>query len=186
LICKKIRECFCVDTQFKNNEITSWGSFRLSLTEGRILAVILFRVAQLFWSRRLIWRLSPYIKRMNEILTGFECHLLATIDEGLFIAHSQNIVIGEGVRIGKNVTLYNGVTLGSAFRGGSTQGARYPIIGDNVIIYSGAKVLGPIIVGDGAIVGANAVVLKDVPAGCTAVGVPAKIIDAKATRNTAA
>jgi len=135
------------------------------------------RLSQFFYQKRGLWRLSPLIKRLNEFLTGFECHLGATIGERLFVAHTQNLVIGEGVIIGNNVTIYNGVTLGASSRGiGTSVNKRYPIVGDEVIIYTGAKILGYVHIGAGATVGANAVVLKDIPAGCVAVGVPAKII----------
>lgn len=176
MICKTFRDCFCIDLRVKYPDVTPWGSFQMCFSEARALAVVLMRFSQYFSQLKVLWRLSPYIKRMNEILTGFECHLCASISEGLFIAHTQNLVIGEGVIIGRNVTLYNGVTLGAGSRGAGVVKNRYPEIGDGVIIYTGAKILGSIHIGDGSIIGANAVVLKDVPAGCVAVGVPAKVL----------
>jgi len=176
MICKSIRDCFCVDLRGKYADITPWGSFLMCFSESRVLAVVLMRFSQYFLQKKGLWRLSIFIKRFNEVATGFECHLHATISEGLFIAHTQNLVIGEGVKIGRNVTLYNGVTLGAGSRGTVETKDRYPIIGDGVTIYTGAKILGYIHLGDGSIIGANAVVLKDIPAGCVAVGIPAKII----------
>lgn len=145
------------------------------------MAVVLFRISQFLWRKRIIWRIAPFIKRLNEILTGFECHLEATIETGLFLAHTQNIVVGEGTRVGKNVTLYNGVTLGASKVASSSKKDRYPQISNDVIIYSGAKILGNIAIGQGAVVGANAVVLKNIPDGCVAVGVPAKVMTHKGT-----
>jgi len=91
----------------------------------------------------------------------------------LFIDHGMGVVIGETSEIGENVTIYHGVTLGGL---GSLCGKRHPTIGNNVLIGSGAKILGPVLVGDGAKIGANAVVLENIPCNSTAVGVPAKII----------
>lgn len=138
--------------------------------------MILIRLAQYLYNKRIVWRFSSCIKRINEIVTGVECHLKARIGQGLFIAHPQNIVIGEGVCIGEGVTLLNGVTLGARQKKRDAITQRYPILEDGVTVYSGAKVLGPVILGDGAVVGANAVVLRNVPAGHVAVGVPARII----------
>jgi len=179
MICKTFRECFCLDLRDKNPNITPWAAFLMSFSESRVLAVILMRISQYLLQRKGLWRFSPFVKRINEILTGFECHLHASISEGLFLAHTQNLVIGEGVKIGQNVTLYNDVTLGAGARGTNESKERYPILGDGVTIYTGAKILGFIHIGNGAIVGANAVVLKDIPPGCVAVGVPAKILAPK-------
>jgi serine O-acetyltransferase len=153
-----------------------WAVIRLCLVEGRVLALVLIRIAQYLHNKRIVWRLAPLVKRCNEMVTGVECHLKARIGEGLFIAHTQNIVIGEGVCIGKCVTLFNGVTLGSRQRGRDTGMQRYPILEDGVAVYSGAKVLGAVVLGVKAVVGANAVVLQNIPAGHVAVGVPARIL----------
>lgn len=177
MICKSLRECFTADQACHDDCVTVASVLLLSLSEGRILAVVLMRISQYLFHKRGIWRLARYVKRLNEFSTGFECHLNAQIDAGIFLAHSQNIVIGESVIIGKNVTLYNGVTLGAQSRVARQRSVRYPIVEDEVIIYCGAKVLGGIIIGKGAVVGANAVVLRSIPAGQTAVGVPAGLID---------
>lgn len=105
--------------------------------------------------------------------TGIEIHPGAKIGEGLFIDHGNGIVIGETAEIGNNVTLYQGVTLGGT---GKDTGKRHPTIGDNVMISAGAKVLGPITIGEGSKVGAGSVVLKDVPPHCTVVGVPGRVV----------
>ena len=106
-------------------------------------------------------------------MTGIEIHPGATIGEGLFIDHGTGIVIGETAEIGKNVTLYQGVTLGGT---GKEKGKRHPTIGNNVVVASGAKVLGSFSVGDHAKIGAGSVVLKPVPAYATVVGIPGKVV----------
>ena len=179
MICRSISECFLTDTRRVSPEITVWKSWKLCFTESRVLAVVLFRIAQYLWSKKIIWRFAPIMKRLNEILTGFECHLEATIGGGLFLAHTQNIVVGQGVIIDEDVTLYNGVTLGAVAAGKGAEQRRYPHLLEGAIVYSGAKVLGPIIIGRKCVIGANAVVLQDVPDGCVAVGVPAHILEHK-------
>ncbi len=130
------------------------------------------RVSRWLWYRhaRLLARLSAELTR---ILTGVDIHPAATLGPGLFIDHATGVVIGETTEIGDDVTIYQGVTLG----GISTEtGKRHPTVGDRVIIGSGAKVLGPIEVGDDSRIGANAVVVKPVPAGSVVVGVPGQVI----------
>ncbi len=120
------------------------------------------------------WVLVPrLISNFARFLTGIEIHPGATIGEGLFIDHGTGIVIGETAEIGKNVTLYQGVTLGGT---GKEKGKRHPTIGDNVVVASGAKVLGSFAVGEHAKIGAGSVVLKEVPAYATVVGIPGKIV----------
>ena len=143
-----------------------------------IHAIILYRIAHLFYDRKwfLIARLISQIARF---ITGIEIHPGAEIGKGLFIDHGMGVVIGETTIIGDNVTIYHGVTLGGT---GKHKCKRHPTIHDNAIIGSGAKVLGPISIGNNARIGANAVVLKDVPDSATAVGIPAKIIMDKGVR----
>lgn len=120
------------------------------------------------------WVLLPrMISNLARFLTGIEIHPGATIGEGLFIDHGTGIVIGETAEIGKNVTLYQGVTLGGT---GKEKGKRHPTIGDNVVVASGAKVLGSFTVGEHAKIGAGSVVLKEVPPYATVVGIPGKIV----------
>ena len=120
------------------------------------------------------WVLLPrMISNLARFLTGIEIHPGATIGEGLFIDHGTGIVIGETAEIGKNVTLYQGVTLGGT---GKEKGKRHPTIGDNVVVASGAIVLGAFTVGEHAKIGAGSVVLKEVPPYATVVGIPGKIV----------
>ena len=113
--------------------------------------------------------LSQFVK----IITGIEIHPAATIGKGLFIDHGAGVVIGETAEIGDDCTLYQGVTLGGT---GKEAGKRHPTLGNGVMVGAGAKVLGPFNVGDHAKIAAGAVVLKEVPANSTAVGIPAKIV----------
>ena len=113
------------------------------------------------------------ISQGAKFLTGIEIHPGATIGKGLVIDHGSGVVIGETAEIGNNCTLYQGVTLGGT---GKHTGKRHPTLGDNVMVGSGAKVLGPFTVGDGAKIASNAVVLEAVPDNATAVGVPARVV----------
>ena len=120
------------------------------------------------------WVLIPrMISNLGRFLTGIEIHPGATIGEGLFIDHGTGIVIGETAELGRNVTLYQGVTLGGT---GKEKGKRHPTIGNNVVVASGAKVLGSFTVGDHAKIGAGSVVLKAVPAYATVVGIPGRVV----------
>jgi serine O-acetyltransferase len=133
-------------------------------------ARIIHRVAHGLWRRG--WHVAArFLSQLGRFLTGIEIHPGARIGRRLFIDHGMGVVIGETAAIGDDVTLYHQVTLG----GVSTKpGKRHPTVEDDVVIGAGAAVLGPITVGRGARVGSNAVVLKDVPAGATMVGVPAR------------
>jgi serine O-acetyltransferase len=115
-------------------------------------------------------RVLAYLSRS---LTGIEIHPAAKIGEALFIDHGMGVVIGETAEIGENVTLYQGVTLGGT---GFATGKRHPTVGDNVTVGSGAKLLGPITIGHGAKVGANSVVITDVPPNSTVVGNPGHVV----------
>jgi len=123
------------------------------------------------WRWRLRW-LARWLAHWGRWLTGIEIHPGATIGQRVFIDHGMGLVIGETAEIGDDTTLYHGVTLGGT---SWNKGKRHPTLGRNVVIGAGAKILGPILVGDGAKIGSNAVVVRDVPAGSTAVGVPARI-----------
>jgi serine O-acetyltransferase len=135
-------------------------------------AVWLHRLSHRMWKWRWHWlaRMSSHLGRW---LTGVEIHPGATIGRRFFIDHGMGVVIGETAEIGDDCTLYHGVTLG----GTSWQKEkRHPTLGRNVVIGAGAKVLGPITLGDNARVGSNSVVVKDVPPGATVVGIPGRII----------
>jgi len=116
---------------------------------------------------------ARFCSHMGRWLTGIEIHPGATIGRRVFIDHGMGVVIGETAVIGEDCTLYHGVTLGGT---SWNKGKRHPTLGKGVVIGAGAKVLGPILVGDGAKIGSNAVVVRDVPAAATAVGIPARII----------
>jgi serine O-acetyltransferase len=132
-----------------------------------------YRIAHLLYQIKLIL-LAKLLMNLAKVLTGIEIHPAARIGKGLFIDHGMGVVIGETTTIGNDVTIFQGVTLGG--RGNETAKKRHPTICDGAMIASGAKVLGPITIGKEAKVGANAVVLKDVPAYATAVGIPARIV----------
>jgi serine O-acetyltransferase len=117
--------------------------------------------------------LPRMISNLGRFLTGIEIHPGATIGKGLFIDHGTGIVIGETAEVGDNVTLYQGVTLGGT---GKEKGKRHPTIGDNVVVASGAKVLGSFSVGENSKIGAGSVVLKEVPPNSTVVGIPGQVV----------
>ena len=135
-------------------------------------AVIFHRVSHWLWRHncRFLARLNSQIARH---CTGIEIHPGATIGKRLVIDHGMGIVIGETAEVGDDCLIYHGVTLGGT---GKDQGKRHPTIGNNVLLSTGSKVLGPFKVGDGARIAANAVVLKEVPEDATAVGVPARVV----------
>ncbi len=123
--------------------------------------------------------LARIVSQLAKFFTGIEIHPGATIGKGLFIDHGMGVVIGETTIIGDNCTLYQGVTLGGT---GKDRGKRHPTLGNNVTVGAGAKVLGPFKVGDNAKIAAGAVVLKEVPANATAVGVPARVVKMNGVR----
>ncbi|MSQ71788.1 MAG: serine O-acetyltransferase [Betaproteobacteria bacterium] len=135
-------------------------------------ALLLHRASHWLWEFRLRW-LGRFLSHAGRFVTGIEIHPGATIGRRVFIDHGMGVVIGETAEVGDDCTLYHGVTLGGT---SWNKGKRHPTLGTGVVIGAGAKVLGPIRVGDGARIGSNAVVVKNVPAGATAVGIPARII----------
>lgn len=135
-------------------------------------AIWLHRISHCLYNHG--WIVSArIISTFGRFLTGIEIHPGATIGDGLFIDHGTGIVIGETAELGTNVTLYQGVTLGGT---GKEKGKRHPTIGNNVVVASGAKVLGSFKVGDHAKIGAGSVVLKEVPPYATVVGIPGRIV----------
>lgn len=136
-------------------------------------ARLVHRLTHILWTTNLKW-LARFLAYIGRILTGIEIHPGATIGRRFFIDHGMGVVIGETAEIGDDVTLYHGVTLGGT---SWKEGKRHPTLGNGVVVGAGAKILGPIIIGAGAKIGSNAVVVKDVPAGATAAGIPARILD---------
>jgi serine O-acetyltransferase len=136
-------------------------------------ARIFHRMSNTFWHMGLKW-LGRFTSHIGRGLTGIEIHPGATIGRRFFIDHGMGVVIGETAEIGDDVTLYHGVTLGGT---SWKEGKRHPTLGNGVVVGAGAKILGPIYIGDGAKIGSNAVVVRDVPAGATAAGIPARILD---------
>ena len=135
-------------------------------------AVLVYRLAHWFWSRRLYF-LGRFTSHLGRALTGIEIHPGAAIGKAFFIDHGMGVVIGETSEIGDNVTLYHGVTLG-----GTTwrKGKRHPTIGNNVVVGAGAKVLGPVKIGDNTRIGANSVVISEIPSNSVVVGIPGKVV----------
>ncbi len=139
-------------------------------------ALMFHRLSNRLWGWGLKW-FARWLSYFSRWFTGIEIHPGARIGKRVFIDHGMGIVVGETADIGDDCTLYQGVTLG----GTSWQkGKRHPTLGSGVVVGAGAKILGPVTIGDGAKVGSNAVVVKDVPQGSTAVGIPARIIDENA------
>lgn len=135
-------------------------------------ALLFYRPAHVLYKWHLFF-LARIISQLARLFTGIEIHPGAVIGDGLFIDHGMGVVIGETCEIGTNVTIYQGVTLGGT---GKDVGKRHPTIGDNVMIGSGAKVLGPIVIGNNSKIGAGSVVLKDVPEDSTVVGIPGRAV----------
>jgi serine O-acetyltransferase len=136
-------------------------------------ALTLHRVAHAFWVRGWRW-LGRFTSQVARWLTGIEIHPAAKVGRRVFIDHGMGLVVGETAEIGDECTIYQGVTLGGTSLGKGTK--RHPTLGRGVIVGAGAKILGGFTVGDGARVGSNAVVLQPVPAGATAVGIPARVV----------
>jgi serine O-acetyltransferase len=136
-------------------------------------ARIFHRMANVLWHANFKW-LARFLSHIARGLTGIEIHPGATIGRRFFIDHGMGVVIGETAEIGDDVTIYHGVTLGGT---SWKEGKRHPTLGNGVVVGAGAKILGPIYIGDNAKIGSNAVVVKEVPAGATAAGIPARILD---------
>jgi serine O-acetyltransferase len=136
-------------------------------------ALTFHRLAHGLWGAGLQW-LARFVSHVARFLTGIEIHPGATIGRRVFIDHGMGVVIGETAEIGDDCTLYHGVTLGGV---SWNKGKRHPTLGKGVVVGAGAKILGPFVVGDGAKVGSNSVVVKAVPEGATVVGIPARIVE---------
>ncbi len=156
----------------KKRDPAARNTFEILLTYSGLHAIISYRVAHWFYLKK-FYTVARAISQIGRFFTGVEIHPGAKIGKGLFIDHGSGVVIGETAEIGDNCLIYQGVTLGGT---GKEKGKRHPTLGNNVMVGSGARVLGPFKVGDNAKIAANAVVLEEVPPNCTAVGVPAHIV----------
>lgn len=148
----------------------------VALTYPGFHAVLLHRAAHYLWKAKLKL-VARIVSAVSRFITGVEIHPAAVIGEHFFIDHGHGVVIGETTIIGNHVTIYQGVTLGGT---NLDKVKRHPTLGNNVVVGAGAKLLGPVVLGDGAKVGANAVVTKDVPAGVSVVGIPAQPVGSPA------
>ena len=156
----------------KERDPAARSSVEVFLLYSGFHAVLNHRVAHWFYKHNCKF-IARFVSQFSRFMTGVEIHPGATIGRGLMIDHGMGVVIGETAVVGDNCTIYQGVTLGGT---GKDVGKRHPTIGNNVMIGSGAKVLGPFKVGDNSKIAAGAVVLDAVPEGATAVGVPARMI----------
>lgn len=161
---KEIEAVFERDPAAKNH-------FEVILLYSGLHAIVFYRMAHFLFQAKIPF-LPRFLSQIARFLTGIEIHPAASIGQGFFIDHGIGVVIGETTIIGDNVTLFQGVTLGGT---GKEKGKRHPTIGNNVVVGAGAKVLGNIEIGDNSYIGANAVVVKDVPENSTVVGVPGRI-----------
>jgi serine O-acetyltransferase len=172
---KHLREDIAVVFERDPAARTHW---EVLTTYPGVHALIFHRLSHWLWNLRLRW-LARFTSHLARFLTGIEIHPGATIGRRVFIDHGMGIVIGETAVIGDDCTLYHGVTLGGT---SWKKGKRHPTLENGVVIGAGAKVLGPITIGAEAKIGSNAVVVKDVPTGATAVGIPARILDQEKTQ----
>ena len=156
----------------KEKDPAARNTFEIILTYPGLHAILIHRLAHLLYNNK-FFVLARVISTISRFLTGIEIHPGAKIGKRLFIDHGMGIVIGETAEIGDDVTMFHGSTLGGT---GKDKGKRHPTVGNNVIISAGVKVLGPIVIGDNCKLGANAVVLENIPDNCTVVGIPGKIV----------
>jgi len=157
---------------YRERDPAARSNFEVILCYPGLHAVVIHTLSGFFWRKRM-FTLGRFISHMGRFLTGIEIHPGAKLGRRLIIDHGMGVVIGETAEIGDDVYIYHQVTLGGT---SSDHGKRHPTIGNNVIIGAGAKVLGAIVIGDGARIGSNAVVVAPVPAGVTVVGIPARAV----------
>lgn len=160
-----------VETVFENDPAAR-SKLEVILTYSGLHAIWTHRIAHWFYRKRLFF-IARAISQVNRFFTGIEIHPGAKIGRRFFIDHGMGVVIGETCEIGDNVMVYQGVTLGGT---GKEKGKRHPTLKDNVLVATGAKVLGSITIGENSKVGAGSVVLKDVPPNATVVGIPGKVV----------
>ena len=148
------------------------NSLEIVLLYSGVHAVFNHRIAHFYYNHKLFF-LARMTSQLSRFLTGIEIHPGAKIGKRLFIDHGSGVIIGETTEIGDDCTIFQGVTLGGT---GKDHGKRHPTLGNNISVGSGARILGPVTIGDNTKIAANAVVLNDVPADCTVVGIPAEIV----------
>lgn len=154
------------------NDPAARSRFEVIFTYSGLHAIWAHRIAHALYKNKW-YTMARMVSQFSRFMTGIEIHPGATIGNRLFIDHGMGVVIGETCEIGDDVVIYQGVTLGGT---GKEKGKRHPTIGNNVVIGSGAKVLGSFTVGDNSNIGSNAVVLREVPDNCTVVGNPGRVV----------
>lgn len=156
------------------------NTFEIITCYSGVQAMLFYRMTHQLWRWKLKW-MARFLSMLARWVTGVEIHPGATIGARFFIDHGMGVVIGETAHIGDDCTLYHGVTLGGT---SWKKGKRHPTLGNNVVIGAGAKILGPITLGDGVRVGSNSVVVKSVDAAQTVVGVPGRVLKDKTKKST--
>ncbi|MBC8558525.1 serine O-acetyltransferase EpsC [Fumia xinanensis] len=156
----------------KERDPASRNSFEIVMLYSGLHAIMLHRPAHFLYRHKWFF-LARFLSQFARFLTGIEIHPGAKIGKGVFIDHGSGVVIGETTEIGDGCTIYQGATLGGT---GKEKGKRHPTLGKNVLVGTGAKILGPFKVGDNSKIAANAVVLEEIPPDSTAVGVPARVV----------
>jgi serine O-acetyltransferase len=154
----------------RSHDPAARGDVENALVYSGLHAIWSYRLAHRMWSKPALRGPARILSQLTRFLTGIEIHPGATIGRRFFIDHGMGVVIGETAEIGDDVMLYHGVTLGGRTM---QQGKRHPTLGNRVTVGAGAKILGPLNIGDDCAIGANAVVTHDVPEDCTATGIPA-------------
>ena len=162
------------------NDPASRNWFSVILNYPGVHAIFFYRINHFLWTKCHMKLIARFLSQVARFFTGIEIHPGATIGKRLFIDHGMGVVIGETTIIGDNCTIYQNVTLGGT---GKDTGKRHPTLGNNVLVGSGAKVLGPFKVGDNARIAAGAVVLSEIPPNATAVGVPARVVKINGIRS---
>jgi serine O-acetyltransferase len=183
LIRKKVVDCYreirAEIAVIRDRDPAARSDAEVLLLYPGLHALLAYRLAHML-HRRGYFMLARTISQSARFLTGIEIHPGATIGKGLFIDHGSAVVIGETTEIGDNCTIYQGVTLGGT---GKDVGKRHPTLGNHVMVGAGAKILGPVHIGDNVKIAAGAVVLKDIPAHSTAVGIPARVVKSADRKN---
>ncbi|AXU64349.1 TPA: serine O-acetyltransferase [Clostridioides difficile] len=154
------------------NDPAARSKIEVFLLYPSVHAMIMHRMAHALYKKKMLFT-ARLISQISRFMTGIEIHPGAKMGEGILIDHGMSVVIGETAEVGNRVTIYQGATLGAT---GKDTGKRHPTVGDDVLIGAGTKILGPLNIGSNSKIGANSVVVKDVPNGATVVGIPAKIV----------